>query len=58
MIKLEVSTHGGDVDIVEVSEYNPIELVVELNNEEVHAISIGNNIYSRIDVKNIKPLDN
>ncbi|MCG5104459.1 hypothetical protein [Oceanobacillus alkalisoli] len=55
MIKLEISTHSGDVDTVEVNSYNAEEMATELNNHEIQAIAIGDNVYSRIDIKNIKP---
>lgn len=57
MIKLEISTHSGDVDIVEVEEYNADELESKLNDHEIYAIKMGSNIYSRIDVKNIKVIE-
>jgi len=54
MIKLEVSTHSGDTDIIKVEEYNPCEMENKRNNNENEAIRIGDNVYSRIDLKNIK----
>lgn len=57
MIKLEVSTHGGDVDVVDADEYNPEVLEAKLNDSDIHSIAIGENIYSRIDIKNIRPVD-
>lgn len=57
MIKLEVSTHSGDLDIVEVESYDNAKLIQELNNNEVQHVAIGRMIYSRIDVKNVKPVD-
>ncbi len=54
MIKLEISTHSGDVDIVRVKEYNALEVVDKLNDNETQAIAFGDNVYSRIDLKNVK----
>ena len=56
MIKLEISTHSGDIDIVEVDEYSAVEVAEQLNNSEVQAVVFGDNVYSRIDVKNVKPI--
>lgn len=56
MIKLEVSTHSGSNDIVEVEHYDSNEIAEQLNNNEIQALAIGNNVYSRIDLKNIKPI--
>lgn len=53
MIKLEVSTHSGDTDIIEVEEYDASE-ITELRNGDCEAIALGNHSYSRIDIKNIK----
>ena len=55
MIKLEISTHSGDIDIVEVVEYSAESVAEQLNNSEVQAVVFGDNVYSRIDVKNVKP---
>lgn len=55
MKKLEVSTHSGDTDIVEVEDYDAAE-ITELRNSDVDAINLGNNSYSRIDIKNIRPV--
>ena len=54
MIKLEISTHSGDSDIVEVDKYNALDVVEKLNDNETQAIAFGDNVYSRIDIKNIK----
>lgn len=56
MIKLEVSTHSGSNDIVEVEHYDADEMVEQLNNNEIQAVAIGANVYSRIDLRNIKPI--
>ncbi len=57
MVKIEVSTHSSGEDIVEVQEYNPIELAERINSNEVQAIVLGDNVYSRIDIKNIKVIE-
>ena len=57
MIKLEVSTHSGDVDIVEVEEYDVNDITQKRNDNSIEAITIGNNSYSRIDIKNIKVIE-
>lgn len=54
MIKIEISTHSGDVDVVDVEDYDPQELEEKRNNNEIQAIAIGGNVYSRIDLKNVK----
>lgn len=56
MIKLEITTHSGDTDIIEVEEYD-VQKITDLRNGEQEAIAIGNHSYSRIDIKNIKPVD-
>lgn len=55
MIKLEVSTHSGQTDIIEVTDYDAEE-INEKRNSSIEAILIGNHSYSRIDIKNIKPV--
>lgn len=56
MIKLEVSTHSGETDVIEVDEYDATE-ITELRNGNKEAIAIGDHSYSRIDIKNIKPMN-
>ncbi len=56
-MKLNVTTHSGLDDVVEVESYNPLEIAEQLNNHEIMAIVIGDNVYSRIDVKNIRPFE-
>lgn len=56
MIKLEITTHSGDTDIIEVEEYD-VQKITDLRNGEQEAIAIGNHSYSRIDIKNIRPVD-
>ena len=55
-IRLEVSTHSGTSDIIYVDDYNANEMVTKLNDLEIQAVIVGDHIYSRIDVKNIKPV--
>lgn len=57
MTKIEISTHSGDVDIVEIEEYDAEQMANEINNNEKLVISIGDNIYSRIDIKKIKKIE-
>lgn len=58
MIKLEITTHSGDLDIIEVKEYDAETLNDLRNNNEIESILIGENSYSRIDLKNIKVIEN
>ena len=54
MIKLEISTHSGDVDVVEVEDYDANDVAEKINDESIQAVVFGKNVYSRIDLKNIK----
>jgi len=55
-ITIKVTTHSGDEDILTVDDFNPEEINDKLNDNEVQSILIVDHIYSRIDVKNIKPI--
>lgn len=56
-MKLKITTHSGvDEDIVEVEEYNAEDMAEKRNDTDIEAIAIGDNVYSRIDLKNIKPV--
>lgn len=58
MITLEISTHSSsEVDIIEVEEYDVEDVANKINDESIQAIVFGNNIYSRIDLKNIKVIN-
>lgn len=56
-MKLSVTTHSGGNDVVEVESYDPVELNAQRNDGNIHAILIGKNSYSRIDLKNVKLLE-
>lgn len=56
-MKLKITTHSGDQDIVEVEGYDARETSKEVNSsQDEHTIAFGNNIYSKIDIKSVKPL--
>jgi len=57
LIKLEITTHSGDLDIIEVKEYDAEKLNDLRNNNETESILIGENSYSRIDLKNVKVIE-
>ena len=58
MKKLSVETHDGSKDVVEVEEYNASEIAKEINNsQEEHVIAFGDYIYSKINIKTIKPFE-
>ena len=55
---LEISLHSSDkVRRVQVENYNPDEINEQRNNPEIESIKLGNNLYSRIDLKNIEILE-
>lgn len=58
MVKLQLSTHSGEVDILEVQDYNPNELAEKINDNNINVIVLAKNIYSKIDIKNIKVIEN
>jgi hypothetical protein len=53
MVKLRITTHSGEDDIVEVDVYDAVEINEQRNDPEILGILIGQNSYSRIDIKNI-----
>lgn len=55
MEKIEVTTHSGDRDVIEVESLD-MEKIHEERNNGVEAVLIGNYSYSRIDLKNIRPV--
>ena len=57
-ILINVSTHSGDEDILEVESFIAEEIAEQINDNEIQSIALGGNVYSRIDIRNIKRLDN
>lgn len=57
MVKIRVTTHSGEDDTVKVEEYNAADITKKRNDNEIQAIQLGENSYSRIDIKNIKVID-
>lgn len=57
-MKLLVTTHNSnEEDIVEVDNYDAQALNDQRNDPDVYSILIGNYSYSRIDLKNVKPIE-
>lgn len=58
MKKLIIETHDGSNDVVEVEEYDAIQTAAEINNsQEEHVIVFGDYIYSKINIKTVKPVE-
>ena len=55
-MSLKVTTHSGDEDSVQVTDYNSLEMAEKMNDENIQGIAIGDNVYSRIDLKSVKPV--
>jgi len=55
-MNLHVLTHSGQDLKIEVETYDPVALNEQLNNNEVHTVLIGDNIFSRIDIKLVVPM--
>lgn len=54
---LRVVTHSGADEQIEVESYDPIALNEQINNIELSTVIIGNQIFSRIDIKHVKPIE-
>jgi hypothetical protein len=54
---LTILTHDGKEYLVEVENYNPIELNKQLNDNQVNTVLIGDKILSRITVKEVIPIE-
>lgn len=58
MVKLEITFHSSqEKDIVEVEHYDPVDINNQRNDDTVLAILLGKNSYSRIDLKNIRVIE-
>ena len=56
ILQLRVLTHSGEDAIVEVEKYNAKELAEKLNSHELNVIDIGDVVFSKIDIKLVKPI--
>lgn len=56
MIKLQVITHSGDIDEISVESYDAEDIANQINSNETLVIVIGDYVYSRIDIKQIKKI--
>lgn len=59
MQRIQVTTHDGkgDKEIV-VQKHDADELISKLNDDSISHVLIGDEIYSRIDIKNILTIEN
>ena len=51
---IKVTTHSGDEDLVQGEIFDATEMETKWNNEELQGIKIGDNVYSRIDLRGVK----
>lgn len=56
MTRLQIVTHSGKEFFTEVKDYDPFSLNEQINNQELITVLIGDQIISRIDVKNVSPI--
>lgn len=57
MVQLKIETHDGQTDIVEVENYDALQTASEINNnQEEHVIAFGDYIFSKINIKTVKPV--
>lgn len=56
ILKLRILTHSGESVEVIVEEFDPKAVSNDLNDNEVNTIELGGVIFSRIDVKMIRPI--
>lgn len=56
MITLRITTHSGDEDIIQVENFDAEEITKQRNDNDIQAITIGDISYSKIDLKNVKPI--
>lgn len=56
-MELRVVTHSGEDLIVEEEHYNAKELNEILNNPDIYTVTIGDVIFSRIDIKLVLPVE-
>lgn len=54
-MKIRILTHDGLDLVADVDSFDAIDVNDKLNNNEVHTIVLGNNIFSRINIKAIIP---
>lgn len=56
MKKIKVVTHDGETDIIEVKEFDALKTAKNINDtQEEHVIAFGDYIFSKINIKTIKP---
>lgn len=57
MVQLKIETHDGQTDIVAVENYDALQTASEINNsQEEHVIALGDYIFSKINIKTVKPI--
>lgn len=53
---LRVLTHSGEDLVITVDTYDAADYEMKLNDNTLNAVKIGDTLFSRIDLKLIKPL--
>lgn len=57
MIKLLVTRHDGPTEEVEVETYDAQTIADQINDSQLIAIAIGNQVFTRIDIKHVKEFE-
>lgn len=56
MERIQVVFHSGEVEVIESDDHDPVAFEKRWNSHDVFALRIGNQLFSRIDLKWVKPL--
>lgn len=57
MITLKIERTNNTVEEIEVEEYNAAEVEEKLNSSEVYFIRFGDQVFSRIDIRHVKKIE-
>lgn len=55
-MKIQIERQNGTKEIVEDANFNAVELANKINNSQNLAISIGDQVFSRIEILHVKIL--
>lgn len=57
MIKLQITLPDMSTEIVEVEDFNAVELEEKLQSTDGASIAIGNQLFWKIDIRHVKIID-
>jgi hypothetical protein len=56
-MRVKVERYNGQDEILETETFDSVDIAQQMNSSEILGIAIGNQVFSRIDIKHAKVIE-